>query len=59
MKNKDLCKKENRIFGEYFEHTFRYKNKEERKCSICGEVEIYIGINNTNYHEDWRPKLNS
>ncbi len=41
-------------------HKFHYRNKEERVCVICGETEIYFGINRYDYYgrdEDWRTKF--
>jgi len=42
----------------YYKHDWAYKNKEERKCLTCGEVQIYFGKEeyDTETIEDWRKK---
>ena len=54
---KHPCYNKSKLFGENLEHTFKYINKEKRKCIVCGEQEIYFGISRYGGYEDWRPKL--
>ena len=52
VNSKNLCQKHNRIFGDYFEHSWKYRTHNLRICIICKEKEIYFGSNGVS--EDWR-----
>jgi len=65
--NKEVFEKENPCLRKgkgffepkkYYKHDWAYKNKEERKCLTCGEVQIYFGKEeyDTETIEDWRKK---
>jgi len=49
------CFRHSRIWGNYYQHDWAYRNKKERKCLACGKVEIYFGY--SGHGEDWRKKL--
>lgn len=56
-KNIDKCLRHSRFFGDYYEHDFAYKNKEERVCLRCGKREMFFGYAENGEGEDWRRKL--